>query len=185
MADALVDALAEGKGLSDPNSILFMLIGIEAPFDGAGLIVAFDRAQTEKERSHIACIIAQSKATGVNEWLLRVARDRAYGKARIAVLMVSHLDRFGDWMNEPLLEAFEEKPVEVTGILGIRGGERELEFLKGKRGWKGELEPDVQTRLETALEKSIRRIERRLAKQRSGVRASREGEGEANGKLGK
>ena len=204
--EAIVAALASPRGLADRVTVACMLQGTRAPFDGNVLVEMLEAAEDERDKRMIAHAIAQSGATGVDEWIEKVMHDRSYGGVRIVVLGIASATPRVKGMAGVLMEAYEDVALDAAEALGKIGGARELEFLRSKQGWLPEAPKYKQTeyarlhrqaiariekRLERQQERDQRRLERerekeerRLARQGERERLKKEKEGKTKGKKG-
>jgi hypothetical protein len=177
---AVLDALAHPEGLEDAYHIASFLGGTTTPFDGRFLIEMYEQAPAELKKHNIVLNAIQTQATGIDGWLRGLIQDRSSPMARHTVIVLAHLLRDKEGLTNEMLPLFEEFPRAVIDYCGKCGGERELEFLKSKQGWSGDLPKGEARVIATVLKHAIAKLEGRVAREaaRAAARAAKEAERE-------
>jgi hypothetical protein len=129
------------------------LANVTEPFDGHGLVEAFEKSQNVCFRWAIANTIAEARPTGVSEWLPRAITNRRYGQAREMLIVALARVVPRETAVPLLLSLFDDFPGHVAEALAEVGGPRELEFLQAAmsntKGWARKAIARAMRRIET------------------------------------
>ena len=108
------------------------------PFDGGALVRAFEETDSKELQYAVANTLAEARATGVTEWVLRTTARPEVGRPR-ELLALAAARLAGEDANPILLGLLEELPAHAALALTESGAEPELRALEARyataEGW--------------------------------------------------
>lgn len=158
IVNLLLEQLPQVSHKRVQDSMIRALTNVRKPYDGSCIVRMFENPHTEGLRWVIGNTIAESRPTGISEWLCAAVRNPTYGKNREMLLLALARLVPPQRANPILLSLFDEFPGHVALALTESGGPAELEFLRSvldkNSRWHAWVRKEVG--------KAIRKIEKRL-----------------------
>jgi hypothetical protein len=141
-------------------TLAHLLAAAKNPFQGHALAETFTKTSSSEVRWQLADTIAQTRPTGITDWVVQAFTNPSYGSSRqMLAVAVARLAPRRE-ANRTLLRLFDEFPVHVPLALAESGEANELEFLKSRL-------PEAPRESEKEIRKAIRAIEQRMSKNKS------------------